>query len=47
MHDNDVEPDMIDPCGLFFTREATYTSVTLAYGNHSNSESELGQHADE
>ena len=31
MHDNDVEPATIDPCGLFFTREATDTSVTLAY----------------
>ena len=31
MHDNDIELAIIDSCGLFFTREMTYTSITLAY----------------
>ena len=31
MHDIHIEPAMIDPSGLFFTCEVTYTSVNLVY----------------
>ena len=31
MHDVDIELAMTNPCGLFFTCEVIYTSITLAY----------------